>query len=67
MDKIMDQTPNDYASYVKICKNMQNKYAIICKICQHDIYMQNVTAWAIPSVLWAAPGGASDIICSHER
>ena len=33
--------PHDYASYVKIWKNMQ-KYAIICKICQHDFYMQNM-------------------------
>ena len=43
MHKICNKyaAPHDYASYVKICKNMQ-KYANICKICQHDFYMQNM-------------------------
>ena len=33
--------PHDNASCVKICK-ICTKYAFICKICQHDIYMQNM-------------------------
>ena len=50
MHKICNKyaAPHDYASYVKICKNMQ-KYANICKICQHDFYMQNMHS---PLCLW---------------
>ena len=51
-------------SYAFIC----TKYAKICKICKHEIYMHHiVTAGAIPSALWAAPWGAANIFCSHEQ
>ena len=33
--------------YAKIC----TKYAIMCKICRHEIYMQNMQKFALPTLL----------------
>ena len=48
--------PHKYVSEEKICKNMQ-KYAKICKICRHEINIQNMQKFALPTLLMTAAAG----------
>ena len=42
--------PHKYGSLEKICK-ICTKYAIICKMCSHEISMQNMQKFALPTLL----------------